>query len=156
LVDCATSSRGYNSYGCQRGYPEEALSYSKSYGILYSHEYPYVGFQGYCRVQQPTSGYYVKEFGQLTNNVENLKWGISFFSALVDVSNWGSYGSGVFNNCNPYVRINHAVLAVGYDNQGNWIITNSWGTYWGQQGYMTLAAGNNCGILTSNWFVYRA
>ncbi|KAL4445563.1 hypothetical protein ABPG74_004637 [Tetrahymena malaccensis] len=153
LVDCATPNRGYNSYGCQGGYPEEALSYSKNFGILQSNEYPYVGFQGNCKVQQPTTtGYYPKEFGQLTNTIENLKWGISFspISVLVDATNWSSYGSGVFNNCDPYVRINHAVLAVGYDRQGNWIIKNSWGTQWGQSGYMTLAAGNKCGILTSN------
>jgi len=38
-------------------------------------------------------------------------------------------------------------LAVGYDSNGNWLVRNSWGTNWGEKGFITLKAGNTCGIL---------
>merc|ERR1711982_36918 len=38
-------------------------------------------------------------------------------------------------------QINHAVIAVGYGNEGQdyFKIRNSWGTSWGEQGYIRLA-----------------
>jgi len=65
-------------------------------------------------------------------------------AVAVDASNWGSYSSGVFSNCGN--SINHAVVAVGWTSTGDWIIRNSWGSNWGDQGYITLKAGNTCSI----------
>lgn len=73
-------------------------------------------------------------------------------SVLVDASLWGNYASGVFNDCvnTQENELNHAVVAIGYDEEGNWLIRNSWGTEWGMEGHMKLAPGNTCGILYSN------
>ena len=49
--------------------------------------------------------------------------------------------------------MNHAVLAVGYDDNDNWFVKNSWGTSWGDNGFITLAPGNTCGITS---YAYRA
>jgi C1A family cysteine protease len=66
-------------------------------------------------------------------------------SVAVDATNWNTYKQNtIFNNCAK--SLNHAVLAVGYDANGNWIIKNSWGTTWGNKGFMTLAAGDTCGV----------
>ena len=48
-------------------------------------------------------------------------------------------------------KINHAVLVVGYGTnaQGEdyWIVKNSWGTNWGDNGFFKIRRGNNeCGI----------
>lgn len=56
-----------------------------------------------------------------------------------------SYGGGIFNGCDGEYDINHAVVIVGWDdNQGYggiWIMRNSWGTGWGEGGYMRMPYG---------------
>lgn len=65
-------------------------------------------------------------------------------SVLVDASNFPNYKSGIFSNCGE--RLDHAVLAVGYDESENYIVKNSWGTDWGMDGYITIQSGSTCGI----------
>uniref|UniRef100_A0A7S1B6B8 Peptidase C1A papain C-terminal domain-containing protein n=1 Tax=Corethron hystrix TaxID=216773 RepID=A0A7S1B6B8_9STRA len=71
------------------------------------------------------------------------------------------YRSGVFNtHCGN--QLDHGVLAVGYGTQGGsdyWLVKNSWGPDWGEQGYIKLvrdpqmdAEGGQCGILTTPSF----
>uniref|UniRef100_A0A4W5LG67 Peptidase C1A papain C-terminal domain-containing protein n=1 Tax=Hucho hucho TaxID=62062 RepID=A0A4W5LG67_9TELE len=56
---------------------------------------------------------------------------------------WRNYKSGVVQSC-PGAQSDHAVIAVGYgtkDGQQHFKIKNSWGTGWGEQGYMYLKRG---------------
>ena len=61
--------------------------------------------------------------------------------------------SGIFSymNCNRN-NLNHAVLVVGYGNdkygRNYWLIKNSYGQWWGENGYMRLSRDgrNACGI----------
>ena len=61
-----------------------------------------------------------------------------------------SYVSGVYSGCPDYATsvslINHAVVVVGYDSDGNWIVKNSWGTGWGENGYAVVSKNTNCAI----------
>lgn len=66
-------------------------------------------------------------------------------SICVDASRWSLYRSGVFSNCGT-TTLNHAVLVVGYQSDNVWIVRNSWGTSWGEQGYIRLSPGNTCGL----------
>jgi len=56
-----------------------------------------------------------------------------------------SYGGGVFTGCSEdKTHIDHVVQLVGYGHdsdlgQDYWIMRNSWGTTWGEAGYMRLA-----------------
>lgn len=59
------------------------------------------------------------------------------------------YSSGVFDGCGTttsYYTLNHAVLLYGWDSSGNWLIKNSWGNSWGENGFMRLDPTRNCGI----------
>lgn len=53
-----------------------------------------------------------------------------------------AYAGGVFNASAPG-EINHAVILVGWDDtqgaEGVWLMRNSWGTGWGEEGYMRIA-----------------
>lgn len=54
------------------------------------------------------------------------------------------YGGGIFNACEEH-WVNHAVVLVGWDDtqgtDGVWIVRNSWGTGWGESGYMRIEYG---------------
>jgi C1A family cysteine protease len=66
-------------------------------------------------------------------------------SVTVDASAFSSYHTGIFSNCGT--TINHAVLLVGVSTSaGYWKLKNSWGTSWGESGYIRLKYGNTCGI----------
>lgn len=139
LVDC---SRPQGNQGCNGGWPSSALNYVKANGITTESAYPYAGRDQACKVQGGSfkiSGY------SSYSGCNGLTSGISShpISVTVDATNWSPYRSGVFNNCKA--SINHAVLLVGVVG-GNWKIKNSWGTGWGESGYIRLAGGNTCGV----------
>merc|ERR1712154_650623 len=62
----------------------------------------------------------------------------------VYASGWGSYSSGVYDGCDfdANIAINHAVQLVGYGTDASegdyWIVRNSWGSRWGEDGYIRL------------------
>jgi C1A family cysteine protease len=63
----------------------------------------------------------------------------------VDASKFGNYDGGIFGDCaNP--QINHAVTVVGYKQNSHWLVENSWGADWGEDGFMRLKWGNTCAV----------
>jgi len=74
----------------------------------------------------------------------------------VDAASWFGYDSGVFNGCNQQnPDIDHVVQLVGYGTDSSsgdfWLVRNSWGESWGEQGYIRLARPQTppCGTDTS-------
>lgn len=57
-----------------------------------------------------------------------------------------AYEGGVYNGCVSGAEIDHSVLLVGFTADGDYIIKNSWGPYWGEDGYMTIKGSNDCGL----------
>ncbi|KAL4459367.1 hypothetical protein ABPG74_017980 [Tetrahymena malaccensis] len=150
LVDCVVTTNGYYSYGCNGGSYYQALLYASRVGMESESSYPYTAVRGNCKVTSTTNGYKPVSFVQIGQNTQALKTALnaSPVSVSMDATNLYLYTSGVYNNCDPQnLNLNHAVLAVGYDSQGNWIVKNSWGASWGQQGFFLLAPNNTCGIL---------
>jgi C1A family cysteine protease len=77
-------------------------------------------------------------------------------SVAVDASTLQLYSSGVFTGGGCTDNVNHGVLIVGYapasrNATSYWIVKNSWGTGWGQAGYINIANNSTnttgtCGI----------
>ena len=50
------------------------------------------------------------------------------------------YRSGIYRHVAGELRGLHAVAVIGYnDSKKYWIVKNSWGTGWGEQGFMRIA-----------------
>ena len=150
LVDCC-GDKGYQCQGCNGAWPEWAMNYINANGIVLESEYAYTAVKGSCK-PTPTAKSFLnsaKPWTKLNEDAGSLKEAVASsgpVSVCVDASNWSLYRSGVFSTCGT-TNLNHAVLAVGYQPDGSWIVRNSWGATWGEQGYIRLANGGTCGIL---------
>ena len=73
-------------------------------------------------------------------------------SIEADTRVFQSYTSGIFNSSLCGTTLDHAVMVVGWGTSGTtdyWVLRNSWGTTWGEKGYMRVEvqAGNGvCGV----------
>ena len=72
---------------------------------------------------------------------------------LVDAesSAWNNYTSGVLDTSKCGTSLDHAVLVTGWGHDSKsgldyWEVKNSWGTRWGDKGYIKLAITNGKGI----------
>lgn len=73
------------------------------------------------------------------------------------IAGFRDYHSGVYTTdfCkNGPSDVNHAVLAVGFGTDNGldyWLIKNSWGAAWGDNGYFKMQRGvNMCGVVNCN------
>jgi len=111
-----------------------------------------------CTVDMRFSGYKsLKDEANLLLAVANGP-----VSAYVDAEEWQTYTGGIFaEKCTG--DLDHAVLVVGYGSQTGqdyWIIKNSWGTSWGESGYIRLLRHQSgqglCSIAVSDFYPVAA
>ncbi|CAO1343860.1 unnamed protein product [Diamesa hyperborea] len=158
LLDCS------KSHGCKGGWMNTAFDYIKrNGGIDTEQSYPYRGVEGRCAFNKKNIGAICRGFSNIPRgNEESLKNAVATKGPIAVAINVGhsfqSYHSGVYYEraCNPN-QLNHAVLVVGYGSEGGkdyWLVKNSWGGGWGQDGYIKMARnkGNNCGIVSAASF----
>jgi cathepsin L len=148
LVDCC-GAKGFQCQGCSGAWPEWAFNYINSAGIVLETEYPYTAKNGACKAT-PTAKKFLNSAKpwSMLSGTESIKSALAAtgpISICVDASNWSAYRSGVFSNCGT-TTLNHAVTLVGYQADGTWIVRNSWGTSWGEQGFIRLGTGGTCGL----------
>merc|ERR1712159_408139 len=71
-------------------------------------------------------------------------------SIAVDANGFSGYNGGVLRNPSCSTSgLNHAINIVGYGTAGleYWMVRNSWGTTWGEEGYIRMARGDcECGL----------
>ncbi|KAL2099337.1 hypothetical protein ACEWY4_005817 [Coilia grayii] len=156
LVDCTWQ---YGNKGCNGGYKARAFEYVKDNGGIDTEaSYPYEAEDSYCRFQSWSVGAYCRGHKRLPygNEValQEALANVGPVSVSVDAGqdSFMSYSSGVYNEpkCSSS-RTSHAMLAVGYgteDGQDYWLVKNSWGVGWGEQGYIKMARNqrNQCCI----------
>merc|ERR1712137_808821 len=158
LVDCSTQNSG-----CNGGLMDYAFKYVKSNGgIDTESSYPYTARDRTCRfkaanVGATITGYEVLRSGDEAALVDALA-SVGPIAIAIDASHMSFqfYDSGVYveRNCgNGDYDLDHAVLAVGYGSENGadyFLVKNSWGTSWGQKGYIKMAPNRNnqCGVAT--------
>ena len=141
LVDC---SKDYNNNGCSGGFPAGSLSYVKARGLVLEKEYPYVAKE-LLSCQHNKGAFKVGGHQLISGGCPALIDILNSEPVIVsvDAAKWADYKSGVISKCG--LLPNHSVLLVGVVG-GNWKIKNSWGTGWGESGYVRLAPGSTCSI----------
>lgn len=147
LVDCSAANKG-----CNCGWVDKSFQYTKQYGIEHQKFYPYTAKKGKCRYNKGKVATRVRGYSS-GNNENALKQAVGTrgpTSVYIDASHFQNYKSGVFDTNKCTQKINHAVLVVGYDRERNkdyWLVKNSWGTAWGDRGYVKMARGKRlCAI----------
>ena len=160
LIDCDS----YDS-GCNGGLMEYAFEWIKENGIMKEEDYPYTGYKGTCKadpskyIDMKVTGY--KKLGSSTSTwspvdedeVKEFLYETGPLSVALNANPLQTYTGGVLDpsNC-PVSGINHAVTLVGYgydsaSGKYYWIVKNSWGKSWGENGYFRIRRGNGtCGI----------
>lgn len=151
LIDCSTD---YGNEGCYGGWVDWGLMYVKAMGVETEKDYPYLAKNADCnysgsKVVTRIKNYFdvpEKDDKQLGLAVEK-----SVVSVGIDASGLFDYKSGIFDGaCSA--MLNHAVNIVGFGSEGKvnyWIVRNSWGPGWGEDGYFRILRedGNGkCGI----------
>src|SRR5271157_1256917 len=161
LVSCAAQKLGSTlGDSCGGGSSTDALNYIQLYGIASTASFPYQGTNPACPANLPPSvaqidGYYSVAGDPLSIKQAIYHDGPVAASVAVDAA-FFSYTGGVFTDNNPS-PINHAIALVGYDDAGGyWIGKNSWGTTWGESGYIRIAYSANVGLYQYLYAVQRA
>jgi cathepsin L len=157
LVDC---SGNWGNLGCDGGLMTEAMNYIiANKGIDTEDSYPYEGVEGTCQFSTSNIGSTLSNMVNVTSGDENdLKDKVAMapVSVAIDASaaSFQFYYSGIYYSyeCSN-TTLDHGVLAVGYGSEGGedyWIVKNSWGASWGNNGYILMIRNwyNNCGIAT--------
>jgi hypothetical protein len=143
-----------NNYGCGGGNLNGDSEYQVRVGQALENDFPYTGRNSRCKsdlkpVAKGVNWVFVGESGRSPTE-EEVKCAL-FKSHTVpwitaDASNWGSPPSSentMFSRCGGR-STNHAIGVVGWKKIGGktgFIMKNSWGTDWGDNGYMTLPLG---------------
>ncbi|KAK4352117.1 hypothetical protein RND71_027635 [Anisodus tanguticus] len=158
LVDCDTS---INS-GCKGGLMDYAFKFViNNGGIDTEEDYPYTAKDGRCdQTRKNAKVVTIDGYEDVPANDEKaLKKAVSGQPVSVAIEAGGKdfqhYKSGIFTGkCGE--AVDHGVVAVGYGSENGkdyWIVRNSWGASWGEQGYLRMQRNianpkGLCGIAT--------
>lgn len=143
-VDCTSAS-----YGCNGGWMHDVFEHMRTKAFIQGSQYPYKAVKGTCQENK------IKGIDKVKGKVMVSKDENSHANALasgpvsiaVDASTWGAYRGGILDSCGT--GMNHGVVLIGYTGMENsWRVRNSWGTSWGEKGYIRLKKGKNVCNLT--------
>lgn len=155
MVNCAKAkgfSGGLEDAGsCRGGYMHMAFDYLEEAGAATEDAVPYQARDMTCEPGKATNHKlaawgFVDQFSSVpsTSKLKTslCKYGPAAVAVHVNES-FTMYAGGVYDE-NVNGPVNHAVVIVGWDDlRGAWLVRNSWGTWWGEDGYMWIKYGSN-------------
>jgi len=162
LIDCDDTDSS-----CDGGLMDNAFIFEEGEGgLCASEDYPYVERQSWCKDDscQEVPGTRIISFVDVKPKTSELMTALVLQPVCVGIDasdiSFQFYESGVFDSECDNV-LDHGVLVVGYgtddDGVDYWLVKNSWGSDWGEDGYIKLERtkgdeiekeGGKCGILT--------
>lgn len=155
LIDCSIV---YGNSGCQGGLMEAAFEYAIDKGACTESDLPYKANAGLCSGCS-TVAHFSKCVDVTQNNQLHLKEAVSSGPVSVaieaDTLIFQFYKGGIVDDVKCGTNLDHGVLVVGYGSENGkdyWIVKNSWGPHWGDNGYIRIARNNStrdagiCGI----------
>mmetsp|Transcript_61481 Transcript_61481/g.139182 ORF Transcript_61481/g.139182 Transcript_61481/m.139182 type:complete len:209 (-) Transcript_61481:32-658(-) len=140
--------------GCSGATVELAFDYAVAQGVADEWTDPYTAYHGLAQGENCTlesavvAGVTGYEVVSPHNSHAALLAAVATkgpVAVSVDASQWSAYHGGVFDGCNQETPdLDHAVVLVGYGTDGTsgldyWLVRNSWGPTWGENGYIRLA-----------------
>ncbi len=158
LVDCDT----YDS-ACNGGLMENTFTWLKENGgIMTDADYPYAGYKQTCKsdpskyVDMTITGY--KKLGSSSSTwdpvdedeIKEFLYETGPLAVALNANPLQTYTGGILDKTSsqcPISGMNHAVTMVGYGSESGkdyWIIKNSWGKSWGEDGYFRIRRGTGC------------
>ncbi|KAI3777465.1 hypothetical protein L1987_47265 [Smallanthus sonchifolius] len=166
LVDCdhECDPAEYNSCdsGCNGGLMNNAFEYIlKAGGLQKEADYPYTGKDGTCKFDNSKIAASVSNFSVITTDEDQIAANLVAYGPLAIGINAAWMQTYIGQVSCPYIcsklNLDHGVLLVGYGSAGYaplrfkekpyWIIKNSWGADWGEDGYYKICSGyNSCGM----------
>ena len=157
LIDC---SGPQGNHGCEGGIMEHGFQYIIDNGGICSEEdYPYQGVDNQCQDCETIVD--IKKYGDIyPKNEKVLKRAVAQQPVSVaiqaNISSFRFYKEGIYSDYNCGDQLDHGVLVVGYgtdevQNMDYWLVKNSWGKLWGEEGYIRILRNINdknglCGI----------
>ena len=150
LMDCNKGCRG-----CNGGAPSSSYVFLQKNTHIEQSEYPYTAEDGTCQSDSKThTDVQTKGYKSISyNHPDLMKDALANqpLSVFVDGSSavFRTYSSGIFNSPDCGVFSNHCTDVVGWGIEGDtefWIMRNSWGTSWGEKGYMRLEIISGPGV----------
>lgn len=142
LIDCSSKNQG-----CEGGSMDLAFEYIINNGLCSNNSYPYVATDEICN-NTCESLVTISDFRDVTqNNEKSLMRAVSQQPVSVAIQankrSFQFYKSGIYSDPNCGFQLDHGVLLVGYGydktyDMDYWIIKNSWGEDWGEDGYVRI------------------
>lgn len=161
LVECATG-RAYGSHGCNGGQMDGAFKYVIEHGQCALTAYPYTsgaGAEGTCKTTCQAVAHISSCADVKANDQLSLKGAVAqqpvSIAIEADTRYFQSYASGVLTSTSCGTKLDHGVAITGYGTENGvdyWLVKNSWGTTWGDHGYVKIARSDStndpgvCGI----------
>ncbi|XP_026422494.1 senescence-specific cysteine protease SAG39-like [Papaver somniferum] len=145
LVECDTKGE---DQGCEGGLTDDAFEFiQENRGLTTEANYPYNGVDKSCNTKKAnTDAASINGCEDVpANNEASLLKAVSKqpVSVAIDASGqeFQFYSSGIFTGtCGT--ELDHGVTAVGYETDSDgtkyWLVKNSWGTSWGEEGYIRM------------------
>ena len=151
-LDCSSAA-----HGCRGGWQKDCYAYAETAEILTEAHYPYAQIADSCMPFWP-GVVEVKSFGIVPKNSKSqlmarIAQQPTAVTIEADQPVFQQYTSGIISSSDCGTSLDHAVLAVGYgteNGQDYYLVKNSWGATWGENGYVRIAATEDgegiCGI----------